>query len=116
SHGRLSPGADRPPPRGGPGIRPRLGTARPADRRAKERGTAVPRRRRRLAVQVRRGRLSLAVPEARGEDRGRSGLRDHAGRLGCPEAPRAPPVPGGPWPPDPGPRERLRPRPPGRRA
>ena len=68
---------DYPRPRpGGPraesaDLRPRLRPPGQDDRRAAARGPALPRRRGRLAVQVRGGRLRLAVREAREEDRRR---------------------------------------------
>ena len=58
----------------------------------------------------------VAVPEAREEDRRGRRLRDHAGRLGRGEGPRAQAVPGRARPPDAGARQCVRPRPPCRRA
>ena len=56
-------------------------------------GPRLSHRRRRLAVQVRRGGLRLPVPEAREEDRRRRRLRDHAGRMGRAEVRRAQALP-----------------------
>ena len=71
------------------GVRPRLRPARAPHRRAAPERHALSHRRRRLALQVHRGRLRVPVRQAREEDRRRRGRRGHAGRLGRAEVRRA---------------------------
>ena len=79
-------------------------------------GHALSRRRRRLAVQVRRGGLHVPVLEAREEDRRRRRPRDHAGRLGRGEVRRAQALSGRARPRHAGARQRVRARAESRRA